>query len=173
MYRGDDGQRLADTTGTDAGDDRVLLPPVVVQPPKAALPLDALGIQHPARVELGDLDLLGYDLYRLGYEHEPEQMWRPGDALHLNIYWRVKQMLPDLNMSLRLIDWHGRVQLEKPLPLGGTVAPSSTWLVGEVIRDQHDVLLGSDLPTGVYSVEARLNLGEKTHTLSLGSLHIR
>ena len=172
MYRIDNGRRLTVTKGSDVGMDRVLLPPIAVQPPETPLPLDAFGIQHLVREEIGALSLLGYDLYRLGHEHEREQTVRPGDVIHLNLYWQVRQVLPDLDVSLRLVDRKGKIHLEKSLPLGGTVAPSSTWLVGEIIRDQHDVELGRELPVGVYALEARLKMGATVHSLPLGALQI-
>jgi len=172
MYGIDNGQRLNVTKGADVGMDRVLLPPIDVRPPEAPLPLDAFDIQHLAREELGALTLLGYDLYRLGHEHDSEQRWRPGDVIHLNFYWQAKQVLPGLDMSIRLVDRKGQVHLEKPLPLGGTAAPSSTWLVGEIIREQHDIQLGWDLTAGAYNLEARLKMGATIHSFPLGTLQI-
>lgn len=172
LYRLDDGQRLVVTKGADVGTDRVLLPPIRVRPVETPLPLDAFGIQHPMREEMDALSLVGYDLYRLGYEHELEQRLRPGDVLHLNLYWQVRQPLPDLTLSLRLIDRSGRVHLESPSPLGGTAAPSSTWLVGEVIRDQHDLPLGQDLASGDYTLEAQLNVGAVARVFQLGPVPI-
>ncbi len=92
--------------------------------------------------------------------------------IHLNLYWQVRQVLPDLDVSLRLVDRKGKIHLEKSLPLGGTAAPSSTWLVGEIIRDQHDIELGRELPVGVYTLEARLKMGATVHTVPLGTLQI-
>jgi len=172
LYRVDNGQRLAVTKGADVGMDRVLLPPVRVRPAAAPLPLDAFGIQHPMREEMGGVALLGYDMYRLGHEHEREQKMHPGDVLHLNLYWQVRETLPNLDLSLRLVDRRGHVQLEELLPLGGAVSPSSTWQAGEIIRDQHDIQLGQGLAAGTYTLQARLSIGAADYSLRLGSVLI-
>jgi len=172
LYRVEDGQRLVVTEGADVGTDRVVLPPIRVRPAETPLPLDAFGIQHPMREEMDALSLVGYDLYRLGYEHEPEQTLRRGDVLHLNLYWQVRQPLPDLGLSLRLVDRSGHIRLQRSSSLGGTAAPSSTWLVGEVIRDQHDIQLGQELPTGDFTLEAQLNDGKAGRVFRLGAVRI-
>jgi mannosyltransferase len=172
LYRVEDGQRLVVTEGADVGTDRVVLPPIRVRPAETPLPLDAFGIQHPMREEMDALSLVGYDLYRLGYEHEPEQTLRRGDVLHLNLYWQVRHPLPDLGLSLRLVDRSGHIRLERSSSLGGTAAPSSTWLVGEVIRDQHDIQLGQELPAGDFTLEAQLNDGQAGRVFRLGAVRI-
>jgi len=66
MYRLDDGQRLPVTKGTDVGMDRILLPPIEIQPPDTPFPVDAFALLRAEEQNLGALDLLGYDLFRLG-----------------------------------------------------------------------------------------------------------
>ena len=173
LYRLDDGGRLPVTRGPETGADRLLLPAIEIRPPDAPLPLDAFGIQHPLTYNLPGLDLLGYDLYRLG--HEDQTVVAPGEAAHLNLYWQAGRPLPNMDLTLRLVDGEGRARVEEQRPMGGAASPAATWSVGEVVRDQYDIPLGPDVTPGRYTVEIRVpadGAGGDGTLIRLGSLEV-
>ena len=173
LYRIDNGQRLVVTKGPDAGADRVLLPPIEIQPAVGPLPLDAFDIQHASNERLGYLELLGYDLYRLGFQPDSKQALRPGDTVHLNLYWQARQALPALEVTISVSNGAGTPIASVTHPLGGTAFPSSTWQVDEIIRDQLDISLGMDVAPGAYAVTGALTVDGQLYTLSLGALQVQ
>jgi hypothetical protein len=89
----------------------------------------------------GRLLLEGYDLQRLD--------WAGGPALRVNLYWRPAAELPrSLKVSLRLVDAGGH-PLTYPDGTPATldefplrqVAPTTTWLPGETLRDVYTLYL--------------------------------
>lgn len=161
MYQIDGGRRLQVTGGGGSGADHVLLASVEVRSPEAGLPVEAYGIQHPVSGgEFDGLELVGYDLYRLGWEHDPQKALRPGDTVHLNLYWRVKAPLAAREVQLRLVERGGDVVSEYRLPLGNASSPPSSWGVGEIVRDQYNIPLGADLGAGTYLFEVSAPTGD-------------
>jgi hypothetical protein len=154
MYRVDDGRRLPVSVPAETETDRVLLPAVDVKPADAEVPLEALEIRRPMSLDLDGLTLLGYDLYRLCQEHEADPIFRPGDAVHLNLYWKARQTLPELAVTLQLLDDRGTVRAKQGRPIGGVSYPTSRWRTGEVVRDQYNIGLAADTAPGSY----RLNV---------------
>jgi 4-amino-4-deoxy-L-arabinose transferase-like glycosyltransferase len=146
LYDPATGERLTQPDG--AG--QVWLEPLVVERPDAPAPIAALGIQHPAGVQFGELSLLGYDAYRLGFEHQPDAPVRPGDVLHLALYWRAEaQPVGRWRTSIALVDsddqaW-GRFEAE---PTPGY--PTDQWQAGDVWRGQFNLPVPDDLPPGRY-----------------------
>jgi len=113
-----------DRSGGSLGDP-ILLGPIRVEP----LGLSAYRITHPTAFNLGGkVRLLGYDL-------APTIVY-PGGTLHLALYWQtIKEMEEDYTVFTHLIDGSSHIwgQMDHP-PLGGAY-PTSSWQVGEVIRD--------------------------------------
>ena len=173
LYSVDNGERLPVTKGPDVGTDRVLLPPIAIEPAPKTLPLDAFDIQHAGIERLGSLDLLGYDLYRLGFEANIQQTMHPGDAVHLNLYWQTSQRVSDMEMTIRVTGSGGNAVASVSHALGGAASPSSTWQVDEIIRDQLDVPLGSDVVPGSYTIEGELIVDGTAHTIPLGAFEVQ
>jgi hypothetical protein len=63
--------------------------------------------------------------------------------------------LPEYKFSLRLLDAAGQVVLADDYVPQNWFAPTSQWVVGEVV-DQRALLLPVDLPPGDYLVTLRL-----------------
>ncbi|UCC64353.1 MAG: hypothetical protein JSV36_04660, partial [Anaerolineae bacterium] len=79
--------------------------------------------------------------------------WLPNFA-HLTLFWRAEQAsLDDLEIALRLRDAQRVVVAQ----VGGRPAdgyyPTSDWLAGELVRDQHSFWLAEDFRPGRYAVE--------------------
>ncbi|MFQ6058156.1 MAG: glycosyltransferase family 39 protein [Anaerolineae bacterium] len=152
MYSPATGVRLPVSTGGD----RVLLEPVRVSKPQTTPSPEALRMGHPVNERYGPITLLGYDLSPLGREHEPRAPLHPGDVLHLTLYWEAAEASQEeVILSLQVVagnrvwaEWRGE-------PLEGEYPPSR-WEAGEVVRDQHNIALPPDLPSGRYQLLLRV-----------------
>ncbi len=85
LYNAATGHRLV----TPDGADHVGLEPLELERPPAPAPVAALGMQHEARADFGQLVLLGYDAHKLGFAHQPDASLRPGEVAHVNLYWQA------------------------------------------------------------------------------------
>ena len=144
MYNPDTGQRLV----TPEGEGQVWLEPLLVERPLSPTPVAALGMQHDGGARFGELTLLGYDAYKLGFDHQPDAPLRPGDVLHLNLYWQAEaQPSGDWQLAIGLVDrdeqeW-AAILAE---PVGGY--PTSSWQAGDRWRGQFNLALPGDMPPG-------------------------
>ena len=97
--------------------------------------------QHPLAQPFvdGALDLIGYDLTWLAQAGGP--------ALRLTLYWRPVTPLPEVyKVSLRFLENGQVVTQEDRYPLR-LVAPTTSWLPGETVRDVYDLVApSSDSP---------------------------
>jgi hypothetical protein len=146
MYDLQTGQRLL--TPEDEG--QVWLEPLTVERPPTGAPLAALDMQYTSEASFGELRLLGYDAHRLGAAHEADVPLRPGEVLHLNLYWRAQaQPAADWQIEIVLQDKEGHSWLAlEAEPVTGY--PTSRWLAGDVWRGQFNLPLPGDLPAGAY-----------------------
>ena len=107
---------------------------------------DVPAMQHTLGTRFGQgITLLGYDL-------QPAAL-RPGQALTVTLYWQPGQAISDsFKVSVQLLadDLHVVAQ-EDSVPVGWTY-PTTAWLPGEVIADQHVVALKPDMAVGEYNL---------------------
>jgi hypothetical protein len=166
MYALDSGVRLPVSQDGQSPSDSLVLEPIRVLRPKAPPPLDALDMQYQAGPDYGDLKLLGYDLYKLGYAHQKEEPLHPGDVLHLDLYWRAMNT-PDTDwqLGLQLVEKGGQNWAIEEEPIGGSHG-TSLWQVGEVVRDQHDLLIPPDIPAGRYRLVGQVRPSADSEVLS-------
>ncbi len=151
MYGLDTGQRLV----TPSGESQVWLRSLAVERPEAPPPAAALGMQHEAGTAFGELNLLGYDAFKLGFAHQPDVPLRPGDALHLNLYWQAEsQPSGDWHVEVALVEVDG-AELVKLV--GAPVAryPTSKWRSGDVWRGQFSLAIPGEAPPGSYRIQVR------------------
>ena len=149
MYNLETGERLV----ADDGQTQVWLEPLTVERPPAPAPVAALNMQHEAGADMGSLVLLGYDAHKLGFAHQPDVALRPGDALHLNLYWQAKEApAGDWQVNVQVVDSGGQelagIMAE---PVGGY--PTSLWQVGDVWRGLFNLVLPGDTPPGQYRLQ--------------------
>ena len=151
MYDIETGQRLV----TEDGETQVWLEPLVVERPPAPAPAPALGMQHEAGADMGVLELLGYDAHRLGFGHQPDAALRPGDLLHVNLYWRAEEApTGDWQVELQVVDPDGLKLLGLVAePVGGY--PTSLWQESDVWRGQFNFELPDDTPLGQYFLQVQ------------------
>jgi len=127
--------------------------------------------------DFGEVTLLGYDVSKLGSEHEPDVPLHPGDPLHVTLYWKATaRPRRDITLSLLLLDRDDRVWVHRQTgPVDGSY-PVTLWEPGEVVRDQHLLFLPPDLPVGRYRVrlEVRAHNGPMLGTpLDLGLVTVQ
>ena len=106
-------------------------------------------VQHPLDLRLGaggEVTLLGYDL--------PQTEVAPGGVVTLTLYWRCEAPLPaSYTVFTHLLDPGGQVRGQVDSPPQGGAAPTTSWLVGEVIVDEYHIPFDGDAPAGVYHIE--------------------
>ncbi len=172
MYELETGERLPVIEAGRVLGDSVLLQPIEVRKAEAPPLIEALQIQQRREVKYGPLKLLGYDACKLGYEHQPDEPLLPGDILHLTLYWEAAGAIDtDFTLTLQLLDQSGvEVASRDARPVGGAYPPSN-WEVGEIVRDQHILLLPAELPSGRYEVFLEVHgVGDEDARLLLRSL---
>lgn len=174
MYNLETGERLPVSRDGEPLGDHILLEPIQVLQPEAPPPIEALGIQYRREADFGLVRLLGHNLSKLGFEHLPDEPVRPGDTLHLTLFWQaVGKIDANFTLTLQLQDETGNVVVNRDVkPVGGEYPPN-LWGSGEIIRDQHNLLLPAELPAGRYELFLCLE-GLDVHVgpLLLGSLPI-
>ncbi|GAB4424938.1 MAG: hypothetical protein Kow0031_04190 [Anaerolineae bacterium] len=150
LYHSQSGQRLP---VANTGADFVELTQIEVASPDAPLPPEAFSMGHQLGEELAGLRLLGYNLYKLGHRSEPDTPLRPGDPLHLDLYWQRGDgaAAPPDRVTVSLLGQAGAAGPALTLSLGGEYPPAQ-WRPGEVVRAQGNLFL-SDVTPGQYRLE--------------------
>jgi mannosyltransferase len=156
MYSLPSGERLPTREG-EASDDRILLSPIRVLKPEAPPPLEALQMEHRLEIDFGPLRLLGYNLSKLGFVHDPQAPLYPGDTLHLTLFWQAREKpKSEILLTLELTDSRGEtVAKRETSPLEGGY-PLTAWEQEEIVRDQHYLLIPSPSPSGRYRLLLRV-----------------
>ncbi|MBL7183383.1 MAG: glycosyltransferase family 39 protein [Anaerolineae bacterium] len=104
-------------------------------------------IQHPLRASLADeVAFLGYDLGKATV--------KPGGTLHLTLYWQaLARMEISYTVFVHLLDVQNSTWGQKDnLPIEGTY-PTTSWLPGEVVIDEYEIVVDATAPTGEYQIE--------------------
>ncbi len=111
-------------------------------------------IRYPARANLGrKVELLGYEL--------DSDVVEPGGVLHLTLYWRaLDEMETSYTVFTHLLDEGSRIwgQEDNP-PVYGT-CPTTFWVKGEVVRDEYEISVNPNAPSGEYVIEIRMYIAE-------------
>jgi 4-amino-4-deoxy-L-arabinose transferase-like glycosyltransferase len=116
-------------------------------------PVSALDMDHPLEVNLGGkVRLLGYSI---------QSGFRPGDSIHLTLFWQaLEEMDKDYTVFTHLTDAKGQIWGQKDNPPVDGFYPTTGWEVGEIVRDQYDLLISPDAPPGEVQIEVGLYLAE-------------
>jgi hypothetical protein len=161
--------RLPVVEGGDSGWSDVLAVPVTITKPGRPATISDLGIVWPITDQT-----LGVPAIRLlGTAPERESIQR-SDFLRIALFWEaVSTPTVDYQISLRLLAGDGGEALaETSAPSFGRY-PTSYWMAGERVRDNHALWIPAGFPAGVYRVQVQL-LDEAGHPtgdwLELGQL---
>jgi hypothetical protein len=100
-----------------------------------------------------------------------DDRYRPGDTIHLTLYWMA---LTELNEDYRtLIHLTGAEVTGQPAQHGGDpggeFTPTTRWLPGELVPDSHSLTLPQDLPPGRYHLWADMYQYPSVRNLSVVS----
>ncbi len=134
--------------------------------------------ENPLKANLGDqVALLGYDL-------ESTRV-KAGDSLLLTLYWQAqREMVKDYTVFMHLVDGEGKIWAQDDNQPEGGFYPTSFWDEGEIVRDEHELLLPADMPegehelrVGMYILETMERLpvwgqGEAVDWVALGSVRV-
>ena len=157
MYSLISGQRLTISDGGQDLGDHLLLDSITVLRPSRPPSLVALKMQHPVGIQYDDLILLGYNLYKLGYEHHPAEPIHPGDAVHLDLYWgAIRAPQADWQLTLQLLDSKGNILATQQTEPASVDYPTTNWELGEVVRGQYDIFIPPQAPRGSYRLKGQL-----------------
>jgi len=115
-------------------------------------PHGASAPQHLVDASLGNkVTLWGYDVQTTTA--------RPGETLRLVLYWRAnKQVEEDYTVFVHLVDDTGRIWGQRDSQPENGFYPTSYWDVGEMVRDEYEVMVDPDVPPGLYKIEMGLYL---------------
>ena len=101
-------------------------------------------------VTFGDIaQLLGIDLSPIPA--------KPGDELKVKLYWKaLKETEKSWTVFVHLLGKDGRlIAQDDSVPARGE-RPTTGWLTGEVVEDQHFMAIPSDISPGLYALEIGL-----------------
>jgi 4-amino-4-deoxy-L-arabinose transferase-like glycosyltransferase len=142
----------------------LVLGPVDV-PRREPPPISALDMDHPLEMNLGGkVRLLGYSI---------QSGFRPGDNIHLTLFWQaMAEMDKDYTVFSHLVDDKGNLWGQKDNPPVDGFYPTTKWEMGEIVRDQYDLLISPEAQPGEYRLEAGMYLvetGQRLVILSEGT----
>lgn len=141
-------------------------------PVAAALHLGELTIYAPERLWelpplLSQVDaLLGEMAILSGVTNLPEQ-WLPGETVTVGLVWGAAAEIPhSYHVFLQLLGPGGQLIAQSDGEPAHWTRPTTGWLPGEIILDEHTLTLPSQLPPGEYTVVAGLYLPETGQRLT-------
>ncbi|TKJ30714.1 MAG: hypothetical protein CEE40_04270 [Chloroflexi bacterium B3_Chlor] len=104
-------------------------------------------IRHSREARLGEgIQFLGYDLNTNEVS--------AGGTLHLTLYWQaLGEMQVSYKVFTHLLDAENRIRGQKDSFPGRGEAPTTSWLEGEVIADEYEIVVDSAAPPGEYVIE--------------------
>jgi hypothetical protein len=95
----------------------------------------------------GAVALLGYDL-------SPESP-TPGETLEVRLYWQALRSLDtQYHTFVHVLDAEGEVVAQSDQQPGGVFYPTTLWRPGERLRDDHQLAIPADAPSGPYRLLA-------------------
>jgi 4-amino-4-deoxy-L-arabinose transferase-like glycosyltransferase len=142
LYDLTSGQVLQTLEGDEALGSEYVLGSIEVARPREAPYLDELPIHRQVMQDFGD------QLQLLGHAPIVEQA-RPGDVLHLALFWRsLRQMERDWQFQVRILGTNGEVVVESQFELANAGHPTSQWADGEVVLGYYGLALDRSAPSG-------------------------
>jgi len=108
--------------------------------------------RYPVEANLGDkVALLGYNLVL--------EEGRAGSVIQLTLYWEATNEIDeDYTVFVHLIDEEGTIWGQKDGWSEGGFYPTSFWDPGEMVKDQYDLVIDPQAPSGLYRFEVGLYL---------------
>jgi hypothetical protein len=109
---------------------------------------ESLGVQNPIRVNFDNqIELVGYEITDLSPA--------AGDTIEMKLYWRAMQPITqDYKIFANILDVPSltKYAASDGMPVNWN-APTTTWKVGEIIKDVHTLKVDPNAPPGIYETE--------------------
>ncbi len=157
MYEPETGKRLPVWQAGNEGDFVELPVRVQVVRPSAPPPVEVLPMRFRVDEQVGPIRVLGYDRYKRGFRHAPDTPVRPGEFLHVTIYWRAEEVPQERwRVTLSLVDGWGNAVANLTDDLAGPEYPTTAWAKGEVVRGEFDLYLPPDTRPDTYGLRVQL-----------------
>lgn len=175
MYDMETGQRLPVQQGGRQGDFVEFPVRVQVVRPPAPPPVEVLPMRFRSGETVGPIRVLGYDRYKRGFRHAPDTPVRPGDFLHVTIYWQADDTPQEQwRATLSLVDGWGNVVANLTDDLAGPEYPTTKWTKGEVVRGEFDLYLPPNTKPDTYGLRLELWKGDNPagNPIPLGTVRI-
>jgi len=104
-------------------------------------------IQNAMQAQLGD------HIAFLGYHLSPKVI-NPGQSIHLTLYWEALSE-PDRSFTVftHLLDSEERIWGQKDSVPGDGALPTTSWVEGEIIIDEYEIVVNPEAPPGEYAIE--------------------
>jgi hypothetical protein len=142
--------RLPATTGGDPGWPDVVAISVTLLKPERVPTLAELDITWPVQADFGP------ELRLLGATPERETLPR-NDFLRLALFWEAKaKPTRDYQISVRLLAPGGETTLHQTGRPSHNRYPTTRWVPGERIRDNHALWIPAGFPAGTYRVQVQV-----------------
>jgi len=143
------------------GGESVLLEPVEVpwrEPPS----IDDLDIEESLEMNLGNqVQLLGYNI---------ESGFRPGDNIHLTLFWQcLEEMEQSYTVFIHLVNAEDNTVAQKDNPPVDGFYPTTKWAVGEIVRDQYDLVISPEAVPGEHQLEVGMYVKETGRRLMVST----
>lgn len=103
-------------------------------------------VPNPRReVFASELALSGFEL--------PADAVSPGSVASVSLYWQIlKKPAADYTVFIHVLNEHGELVTQFDRPPGGGTMPTSTWQVGQTLRDTYPLPIPADVAAGTYTV---------------------
>ena len=121
----------------------------------------AITHRRPVTFEGGSIQLLGYSLQGVPTH--------PGGVFTLLLYWQARGGVPEAYTVFVHLEDEERIWAQKDGPPHCAKRPTSTWQPGEVIADEHTLVVDPATPAGNYPLQIGLYIpqtGRRLHAFS-------
>ncbi|MCL4298442.1 MAG: cellulase family glycosylhydrolase [Anaerolineae bacterium] len=152
-------EALGKIARTDIGQGQVIVQGMIVEGTAPDLPT---GAEPMSAVFNHEIELVGYKL-------QPDPLTSPG-TINLTLYWQsVQAVANDYTVFIHLTDGTGSIVAQEDSPPAQGKFPSSRWLPGQLIEDEHHTLTSANLPAGKYDLRVGLYNSATGERLSVQS----
>ena len=120
-------------------------------------------VRYPMEARLGEgVRFLGYDL--------STNEVRAGGTLQLTLYWQaLEEMQVSYTVFTHLLDAENRIWGQRDSVPGAGTLPTTSWVKGEIITDQYEIVVDPEAPPGEYVIEIGMydaDTGQRLRVLS-------
>jgi hypothetical protein len=113
--------------------------------------------------------VFNHEIELVGYKLQSDALTSPG-TIDLTLYWRsVQEVANDYTVFIHLADANGLLLAQEDSPLGQGKFPTSRWSPGQLIEDEHHLLIAENLPDGKYDLKVGLYNSATGERLSVQS----